>query len=83
MRHYHYEVCAFNYKFPYPKGALSEELQKTEYQMGGITIMNVSALSEEEAIDKVKKVLKRKYYRLMKVHECEIGHKEYEKVVIN
>ena len=73
MKHYHYEINTFNYKFPYIKGQLSKELEKIEFQMGEAALVSVQANSEEEAMEKSKTIIKRKFYRLMKVYDCHLS----------
>jgi hypothetical protein len=67
MKHYHWEIQAYNVKFPYPKNT---NAPKSQYQIGDLSIVDVLAESEKEAIEKAKSLIKKKFYRLGKMYEC-------------
>ena len=65
MNHKHWEVQAYKVKLPGQPGI------KDDYGMGDIVTISVLAESEKEALEKAKSTVKRKFYRLGKVWECE------------
>lgn len=64
MKHYHFEVQAFNGKTPLKPAV------KGAFNMQDVTVVDIIALSEEEALKKAKPLNVKKYYRVGKVYEC-------------
>lgn len=63
MKHYHFEIQAYQKKADNPK-------LEGDFQLLDFVAVGVIALTEEQAIEKAKLIIKRNGYRVGRVWEC-------------